>query len=151
MTKVKDEMTRRVVYVVENDDAALAYQQMAAIETHHIPVVRDGLVVGMLSDREIFLHGHLRNGKVIAPNKSVGEVMTSPVVTCRPDQSISSVAALMIDFKLYGLPVVDGEGKLVGILTSTDLLRLLTHTDWNVSDRLPFIFEQPARLLGLTN
>lgn len=50
------------------------------------------------------------------------DVMTSPVITVRPDTSVKDVAALMLRHHISGLPVVTSEGELVGIVTEADLL-----------------------------
>ena len=55
---------------------------------------------------------------------NVKDVMNSDVVSCRPDDEISSAAQLLKEHNISGLPVVD-EGKVVGIVTEADLLKLL--------------------------
>ncbi|TFV56310.1 CBS domain-containing protein [Mycobacterium sp. PS03-16] len=52
-----------------------------------------------------------------------GDVMTRPVVTVRPSTPLHEVGALLADYGYAGLPVVDGEGVLVGFVTSGDILR----------------------------
>jgi CBS domain-containing protein len=53
----------------------------------------------------------------------VGEFMTREVVTVTPESSILEAARLMLEHKISGLPVVNGEGRLVGIVSEHDLLR----------------------------
>ena len=55
---------------------------------------------------------------------NVKDVMNSDVVFCKPDDEISSVAQLLKEHNISGLPVVDG-GKVVGIVTEADILKLL--------------------------
>ena len=55
---------------------------------------------------------------------NVKDVMNSNVVSCKPDDEISSAAQLLKEHNISGLPVVD-EGKVVGIVTEADLLKLL--------------------------
>lgn len=50
------------------------------------------------------------------------DVMTSPVITVRPDSTVKDIAALMLSHHISGLPVVTAEGELVGIVTEADLL-----------------------------
>lgn len=50
------------------------------------------------------------------------DIMTREVITVRPDTSIEEAAKLMVDNKVSGLPVVDEEGKIVGIVTEKDLM-----------------------------
>jgi CBS domain-containing protein len=53
----------------------------------------------------------------------VGDVMTTDVVVAGPDQSLEEIARLMHDHRVSGLPVVDQDGRLVGIVSEADLLR----------------------------
>lgn len=147
MKRAKEEMTKRVVFANEGDRLERVHQSMKAIEVRHVPVVRKGYVVGMLSDRDILLRSKLRaDGSKQIPDVAVKEVMSSPVYTCRGDDSIGTVAQLMLDHKIDAVPVVDGEGKLQGIITSTDLLRLLRDSEWVPRGRFPFSF-QPVDIL----
>ncbi|MCS7236628.1 MAG: CBS domain-containing protein, partial [Armatimonadota bacterium] len=50
------------------------------------------------------------------------DVMTSPVVTVQPDTPVKEVARILLTHHISGVPVVDEQGKLVGILTEADLL-----------------------------
>ena len=52
-----------------------------------------------------------------------GDIMTTGAATVRPDASIVDAAKLMVDHRISGLPVVDKQGKLVGIITEGDFLR----------------------------
>lgn len=53
----------------------------------------------------------------------VGHVMTTGAATIRPDASLAEAARLMVEHRISGLPVVDGSGHLVGVLTEGDFLR----------------------------
>lgn len=55
MKTARDEMTRQVAIVLEDDDLAEAYIAMRSLEIHHVPVVRNGKLVGVLSDRDILI------------------------------------------------------------------------------------------------
>jgi CBS domain-containing protein len=52
-----------------------------------------------------------------------GDVMTTGAATVRPDVSIVDAAKTMVEHRISGLPVVDGQGKLVGVVTEGDFLR----------------------------
>jgi len=56
----------------------------------------------------------------------VGDIMSAPAVTIRPEADVAEAAALMIDRKVDRLPVVDAAEKLVGIVSRTDIVRTLT-------------------------
>ncbi len=63
----------------------------------------------------------------------VGEAMTAPAVTVRPERPIAAAAALMLDRGVNRLPVVDHSGRLVGILTRADLVRAFARPDAEVA------------------
>jgi acetoin utilization protein AcuB len=79
-------------------------------------VVKNGEIVGMLTERDLREHfGYLELTKVNA-------AMSAPVVSVGPNSTVQEAARLMLRHKIGGLPVVDG-GKLVGIVTTIDMLR----------------------------
>jgi CBS domain-containing protein len=120
--KVKDIMRAGKVAVVRPEDSlALATQIMLWSRVRHLPVVRDGQVVGLLSERDIFRRGSAVGAKEAARDP-VERVMTSPALTIDPDKPLVSAMWLMAGRKLGCLPVVGPEG-LVGIITTTDVVR----------------------------
>ena len=142
MTKVKSEMTRKVAFVVETDDLSVAHREMKALNVRHVPVTRDGKVVGMLSDRDVLLHSKPnQKGEILVPNVTIKNVMSAPPLVCKCEDSVGAIAEIMIEEKIDAMPVVDKEDKLVGIITSTDLLRLLVDEVWSLHRPLPFHFE----------
>jgi acetoin utilization protein AcuB len=99
-----------------------AFDIMREKDLHHIPVVNeDNSVVGILTRRDLQISAqYFREAPV-----EVSEVMHSPVVTISPGQLLSEAAKQMMDNRIGGLPVLDTNGQMVGILTETDLLRAL--------------------------
>ena len=83
-----------------------------------LPVVEKGVLVGMLSDRDLHAHsGYLDRTKVDA-------AMTERLITVAPTDTAAHVARLLLDQRINAVPVVDS-GRLVGIVSRSDLLRLL--------------------------
>jgi acetoin utilization protein AcuB len=94
-----------------------------------MPVVDDGRVVGILSQRDLFrsaLITALGFGRKVTSSLiktiKIKEVMTEKVFTISPDASIKDAARQMMDKKIGCLPVVEGD-RLVGLVTETDMLR----------------------------
>ena len=129
---LRDIMIKEVI-TVDGDatllDAALL---MRSSGFRHLPVVKDDRVVGLISDRDVQRASPpISSG--ISPEEynrvfsatPVEKVMARDAVTATPDTPIKEVVMLMHERKFGSMPVVDADNKLVGIVTTTDLLALL--------------------------
>lgn len=105
-------MSRRVVAVAPDDTVARAATLMARGGFRHLPVVQRERLVGIVSDRD--LRG--------ASATRVAEVMTRRPIAVSPDASVDEAACVMDEHTISALPVVTA-GKVVGILTTTEVLR----------------------------
>lgn len=109
-------MTKEPIAVESNDNLAAARHKMDKGNFHRIPVIDGGKLVGIVSDRDLRQHvGSLEHVKVNA-------AMAATVVTVTPATMIEQAAHLLVKHKIGGMPVVD-QGRVVGIITATDLLR----------------------------
>jgi CBS domain-containing protein len=104
------------------DSLGKAIQMMLWSGGHHLPVEADGRLVGVLSMGDVLRHRALRGGS-LADHAQVEAAMSSPPVTVGAEEFVSAAMARMLGRGLGCLPVVDGGGGLVGLLTRTDLLR----------------------------
>jgi len=119
--RVRDVMTStRLVTACPDDGLALAAQMMLWSNSRHLPVVREGQVVGVVSQRDLV--GRDRAGRTAAAALAVRDVMHGPAVTVNADAPLAEAVSLMFERKLGCLPVL-ANGSLVGIITTTDLLR----------------------------
>jgi acetoin utilization protein AcuB len=133
-------MSRDVIAVSPELPLDAAWRIMCRERIRHLPVVHAGALVGMLSDRDVLLRGvRGRAGAIEVPGAIlVGDAMTPlPVTTCAPSTDVSDLAQMMADRKIDAIPVVK-EGRLVGLVTSTDLILLLVQRD--EARPLPFEF-----------
>lgn len=129
--KIRDVMTRKPMTLARNDALSLADDRIAKKGIRHFPVVEGGRVVGVLSHRDL-VHAAMSSAMGFGEKASaeflksvpVKEVMSDEVVTASPDDDIKTAARVMIDRKIGCLPVVE-DGVLVGIVTETDLLRVV--------------------------
>ena len=91
---------------------------MKAEDVGSLPIVDDGQLVGVVTDRDITI-------RVVAEGKtgetSVGEIASKEVVCVDPQQSLEEAARLMAEHQVRRLPVCEEDGKLVGILAQADV------------------------------
>ena len=114
-------MVRDPVTVDASEDVSRALQIMLFRGLRHLPVLRDGRLVGIVSERDI-LAGRLEDESFYeASSRRVCDVMTSPAEQVHPNQDLEDAAGAMAVHKLGCLPVVDA-GRVVGLLTAIDLL-----------------------------
>ena len=106
-----------------------ARQLMTDRRIRHLLVTRDGDLLGIVTDRDIRLNMPSQATSLsvwelnyLLTKLTVGEVMTRSVIVIGPDRDARDAAEVMLEHKIGALPVVD-QGKLVGILTETDVLR----------------------------
>jgi CBS domain-containing protein len=95
--------------------ARLSEQRIGAV-----PVVRDGAVIGIFSERDV-IYGLAKFGAAML-DKNVGDVMTSPAITVQSDTPILSALSLMTKRRIRHLPVVDG-ARLTGLVSIGDLVK----------------------------
>lgn len=129
--KVEEIMISDPATLGRNDALDLADDIMRLGRIRHLPVVEEGVVVGVISQRDLFrsaLASALGYGEKaqrgLMQTLLVKEVMTSPVLTVDPECPVREAARLMQEKKIGCLPVVRGQ-RLVGIITESDMLKLL--------------------------
>jgi CBS domain-containing protein len=112
-----------------DDTLALANDVISLGRIRHIPVVEDGKLRGMLTERDLMgaaatqIFGLKQSSKTaLLKSVQIRDVMKKRVVTVAPDTPIKDAAHLLADKKIGCLPVVS-EGTLVGLVTTTDILR----------------------------
>lgn len=133
-------MTRDVNVVPPELTLVDAWSVMNREHIRHLPVVRAGALIGMLSDRDVLARGTMGSDGILhlAPHAIVGEAMTpTPLVTCEASTDVGELARRMIEKKIDAIPVVHGL-RLVGLVTSTDLLGVLL--DRGEAVPMPFEF-----------
>jgi acetoin utilization protein AcuB len=134
-------MTKNVTCITPDVSLDRAFSLMKRLSVRHLPVVFSGRLVGILSDRDLLLRAiQVEGGALSFPPLAVGESMTPHPVSCQASAAVSKLAALMLEHRIDSIPIVTTRDELVGLVTSTDLLELLTSPETE-SDPLPFTFE----------
>jgi CBS domain-containing protein len=111
-------MRREPLTITQTETLAAAQALMERDGIHQLPVIENGTLVGVLSNRDLHAHsGYLESTKVDA-------AMTSSPVTVAPTDTAQQAALVLLEHRINALPVTE-DGRLVGIVSKTDLLRLL--------------------------
>jgi CBS domain-containing protein len=119
--KVQDAMTKNPKACKAGTNLAVATELMWTNDCGVLPVVDDfGKVAGIVTDRDMLIALGTRNLR--PTDVTVGEVMMSPVITCRPGDEVDSALSLMNARKIRRLPVVGDNGTLAGIVTMNDIV-----------------------------
>ena len=134
-------MTRDVVCVAPETRVARAWAILQKLRVRHLPVTQGGLLCGILSDRDFLVRGEMqKDGALLLPDISAAEAMTLHPLTCPAGAPVSRIASLMLEHRIDSIPIVGLGGQLVGLITSADLLELLTEPD-SEPETLPFQFQ----------
>ncbi len=148
--KIREVMTEDVLTVPTGKSLKETAKLLADTGISGLPVTDDdGNVIGVISEADILFKERSperRRGGSFAwlffPDmveneakldaRTAGEAMSSPAITIGPDRPVGEAAARMLDDAVNRLPVVDDEGKLVGIVTRADLVRAFTRSDGEI-------------------
>ena len=117
--KVKDVMTKDVRTCGLDSDLSVVAGMMWMRDCGVIPVVDNGQIVGVITDRDICIAAGSKNRE---PSMiTVSEVMARRVYSCLPDAEIREALQIMREKQVRRLPVIDAKGKLCGILSLNDV------------------------------
>ena len=115
----RDLMTPNPTTVTPQASIAEAWELMRELEIRHVPVVQDGALVGMLSDRDL---ARLDIARMLA--LPIVNVMSSDVIAVEPESELSELVDLLIEHRVGALPVVHADTReVVGIVSYIDVLR----------------------------
>lgn len=115
---VQEAMTPNPTAITPDTTAREAAQTLKTENIGSLPIVEDGRLVGVITDRDLAL-------RVIAEgrdaNTPVGEIASKDLVTIDPQQSLEEAARLMAERQVRRLPVVEEDGRLAGVLAQADI------------------------------
>lgn len=127
-------MSEAVLSIGVHEPVAEALRLFAGYPLHHLPVVDESGVIGMLSSADMLKLEHFipRSGSqaaaaILNDRFPIEKLMRRPVISARPDDTIADAAASMATHGIHALPVVNEDNRLVGIVTTTDIVGALLH------------------------
>ena len=153
MKTVKDVMSTLPVWVSETASFREIAAKLRECRVSAFPVLdAHGRVTGVVSEADLmvkeamlgepggvagFLAGLLHHGaRAKAGGVTAADLMTSPAVTIGPDDTVEHAARLMYDRKVKRIPVIAQDGRLVGIISRTDILAVFDRTDAEIREEI---------------
>jgi acetoin utilization protein AcuB len=149
---IKDWMTKDPVTISDDTSMIKAIHIMKERRFRRLPVVASSRLVGMVTDRDL---------KEAAPSKAttldvhelyyllaelqVKEIMSHNPLSVSQDDTVEHAAQIMLDHTISGLPVVDAPGKVVGIITQSDVFRAFMHITGILQGGVQFALRLPDR------
>lgn len=125
---IRDLMTKQVITLPPKGRIVDHASIFDDHKIHHAPVVDEkGIVLGMVSSKDV--QNYYNITRIVNSGSddpiTIKDIMTSPIFSYYEDVSITSAAEAMLDNNLHAVVVVDKSDKLIGIITSTDLIRFV--------------------------
>jgi acetoin utilization protein AcuB len=137
---VKDWMSTKVVTIAPNTSLIEAHRLMADNNIRRLPVLKNDRLVGIVT------RGDVRGAEpsqasslsiweinYLLARLKIADIMTKNPLTALPEMTIGDVAKIMLESKISGLPVVDDTDKVVGIITESDIFRMIVQS-WQEDD-----------------
>lgn len=124
---VRDAMTRDPVSCEPSTTLRLVATIMLDHDCAAVPIVSSGEVVGIVTDRDIVCRAVARGWN--AAELPASAVMSAPLVVIHPDEDFEDAAQVMKENHVHHLPVIDAEGRLLGIVAQSDLGRLMSNRE----------------------
>jgi len=137
--RVQDWMSTELISAKLDTSLPEAHQIMVTSEIRRLPIVdQDGRLRGIvtLGDMRAAQPSpatslNIGERNYLLANLTVERIMTPNPVTIHRQQSIGEAAQIMLDKRVSGLPVVDDNGRICGIITESDIFRMVVRHQWN--------------------
>jgi len=124
MLSVKDMMTTSIITIESSEPVLKAKQVMAQKDIRHLPVLEDGMVVGILTDRDLKLAQAVTEDAQFDQHRTAGDICVHNAYSVGPDEPARNVLSYMAKERIGSALVVNEEGRIVGIVTAVDACRV---------------------------
>ncbi len=118
---VKDVMSRKVVTTETTESTFDAARKIMDHDIGCVVVMDKNKIAGMITKGDILRESVMK--KFDSQKIAAGKIMSKPVVATNPNATLEQASHIMSEQNISKLPVIDENGKLVGIVTSTDMMR----------------------------
>ena len=126
-------MTETVVVIEADRPVSEALDCLHQYPIHHLPVTRQGRLAGMLSSADLSKLEYFApkvaedRAKYLDERFRIEQIMRNPVVSCTTTATVGEVAAKIMEAAVHAVPIVDAGEHVVGIVSTSDLLRAFLH------------------------
>jgi acetoin utilization protein AcuB len=158
---VRNWMTPRVITIDVDDPMVLATQKLKEHNIRKLPVTRKDKLVGIVTDRDL-KRASASDASTLEVHElfyllskiKVKDIMTKDPITVPFDYTIEETAQVLLENRISGVPVVDHEGKITGIITEADLFRALMSLTGLVKRGVQYAFQledRPGSIKDITD
>ncbi|MGZ3238768.1 MAG: CBS domain-containing protein [Burkholderiaceae bacterium] len=127
-------MSTHLVTVELDDKLSTIKEIFDNARFHHLLVVDEGKLIGVVSDRDLFkaISPNIGTGRTTAQdlatlNKRVHQIVTRKPITLSPNSTAAEAVAVFLDHKISCIPIVDENNVAVGILSWRDIFKMILH------------------------
>ena len=149
---VKDWMSKNVITVDANDSMFDAAKTMKENDIRMLPVMKKGKLVGIVTDRDLKRASasdattlEIHELMYYLSKIKLKEIMTKDPITIPPDYTMEETAEVLLENKISGVPVVDDRGQVVGVVTQTDLFKVIVSLTGLKKRGIKFAFQLKDR------
>lgn len=125
LTHAHQIMSHPVITIEPFINIADAWQYFRKKKVHQMPVLTEQFrLLGLLTENDLLRYLLVSDGKTQAiPHKTVADAMSSPVISADPITDVRRIAKVMVDHRMAGVPIVNEQQELVGMVCLSDILR----------------------------
>lgn len=149
---VKNWMSKEVITIDVNDSMTNATKKLKEHAIRMLPVMKQGGLVGVITDRDLKRASasdantlEIHELLYILSKIKVGDIMTKSPITVPLDYTIGETAELLLENKISGVPVINNEGQVSGVITEADIFRAIISLTGLKKKGVQFAFELDDR------